>query len=148
MPTRLAAPRLPSSAAGLPSTVISPCAGVSSPSIWRNNTVLPVPEPPTSDMTSPRSTVKSRSLWMTAFLSPVSKTVHSLRISTTVSVMSKARGAGPPQASAAASGGRELHAVNERGGSTFSYADAFKEHGEQCIDKDDDGNGSHHRGGR
>ena len=54
MPTRLAAPRRPSSAAGWPSTWISPAAGRSSPRIWRSSTVLPVPEPPTIDSTSPR----------------------------------------------------------------------------------------------
>ena len=62
MPTRLAAPRRLSSAAGLPNTVMTPRVGVSSPSICRSNTVLPVPEPPTSDMISPRATVRSRSL--------------------------------------------------------------------------------------
>jgi len=87
MPTRLAAPRRPSSATGLPSTVISPFVGCSSPSIWRSNTVLPVPEPPTSDSTSPRTTVRSRSLWITASFSPFLNTVQSFLISTTASVI-------------------------------------------------------------
>ena len=49
------------SAAGLPSTVISPRVGASSPSISRSSTVLPDPDPPTSDMNSPRSMRRFRS---------------------------------------------------------------------------------------
>ena len=67
MPTRLAAPRraeLRRPAGRARAT--SPCAGVSSPRIWRSSTVLPVPEPPTSDSTSPRSIVRSRSWWTPA----------------------------------------------------------------------------------
>ena len=39
-----------------------PRAGVSSPSICRSSTVLPLPEPPTMDSISPRSTCKFRSV--------------------------------------------------------------------------------------
>ncbi|MNL10417.1 hypothetical protein D3C87_1312150 [compost metagenome] len=43
------------SLAGLsPKTLMVPEVGRSSPTIWRSSTVLPVPEPPTMDSTSPR----------------------------------------------------------------------------------------------
>ncbi len=61
MPTRLAAPSAPSCEAGWPSTLTRPRVGCSSPSIWRSNTVFPLPEPPTMAITSPVSMVRSRS---------------------------------------------------------------------------------------
>src|SRR5206468_926913 len=39
--------------------------GRSSPSIWRSKVVLPLPDPPTRDTTSPGITERSRSRWTT-----------------------------------------------------------------------------------
>src|SRR6266446_4036420 len=42
-----------------------PRRGRSSPSIWRSKVVLPLPDPPTRDTTSPGITERSRSRWTT-----------------------------------------------------------------------------------
>ena len=83
MPTRLAAPLAPSTAAGLPSTVTLPREGVCRPRIWRSSTVLPLPEPPTMASTSPCATVRFRSLCTTTSTPAVWNTDHSPLISTT-----------------------------------------------------------------
>ena len=82
MPTRLAAPACVSSAAGRPCTVMLPRRGVSSPKIWRSNTVLPLPEPPTMDSSSPCAMFRFRSLWISVSTPPLRKPDHRSRIST------------------------------------------------------------------
>src|SRR6266853_1965792 len=50
---------------GTPKTWMLPRCGRSRPSICRSSVVLPLPDPPTRDMTSPGMTEKSRSRWTT-----------------------------------------------------------------------------------
>src|SRR6185369_3103857 len=119
MPMRLAAPFAPSWPTGCPKTWTSPLAGVSRPRIWRNSTVLPVPEPPTSDSTSPRCTVRSRSWWTTKRFSGVLNAVQSLRISTI----------GAPL------GGRGMP-VRSSSSSTASVSHVLEQHGKQRIHQD------------
>ena len=84
MPTRLLARSPPtSSAAGRPSTSTLPRVGRVSPRMWRSNTVLPVPEPPTSERISPRCTVSCRSSCTVNASSPRPNTVARPRMSTT-----------------------------------------------------------------
>ena len=83
MPTRLAAPRTPSWAAGRPSTFTLPRLGVSSPRILRSSTVLPLPEPPTNDNSSPVWMLRFRSLCTTDSTPAVTKVDHRPWMSTT-----------------------------------------------------------------
>ena len=58
------------------STVTCPRVGRARPRICRSSTVLPVPEPPTSDSISPRCTVKFRSWCTVKVSSPLPNCVH------------------------------------------------------------------------
>ena len=151
MPTRLAAPcSLIACATGWPSTLNAAFGGRLQPQdLAQQRTVLPVPEPPTRDSTSPRSMARSRfAVDHELVASGVLNTVHRpLDVHHLAGCQSPRPGwtgsrsdwlsMSDAKAAEAPSGGSELHGAAVRGGYRMLDSDVAETcNGEQRVDQD------------